>query len=73
MPLYRIEKGFFYDGVEISRQTMSNWVVKCSEMYLEAVYELLKSYLLQEKVLHADETTVQVLREPGYGGRQQIL
>jgi transposase len=65
MPLYRIEKGFFYDGVEISRQTMSNWVVKCSETYLEPVYELLKQYLLKESVLHADETSVQVLREPG--------
>jgi transposase len=64
LPLYRIERGFSYDGVEISRQTMSNWVVKCSEMYLEPVYDLLKSHLLQEKVLHADETVVQVLREP---------
>jgi transposase len=65
MPLYRIEKGFSYDGVEVSRQTMSNWVVKCSEMYLEPIYGLLKSRLLEESVLHADETTVQVLREPG--------
>lgn len=65
LPLYRIEKGFFYDGVEISRQTMSNWVVKCSQMYLEPIYGLLKSHLLKESVLHADETTVQVLREPG--------
>jgi transposase len=64
MPLYRIENGFRYDGVNISRQTMSNWVVKCSELYLEPIYELLKEYLLKESVLHADETTVQVLREP---------
>jgi transposase len=64
MPLYRIEKGFSYDGVNISRQTMSNWVAQCSEMYLGPIYELLKSHLLQESVLHADETAVQVLREP---------
>ena len=25
MPLYRLEKGFIYDGVIISRQTMANW------------------------------------------------
>jgi transposase len=65
MPLYRIEKGFTYDGVNISRQTMSNWVVKCSELYLEPIYDLLKSHLLKENVIHADETTLQVLREPG--------
>jgi transposase len=63
-PLYRIEKGFQYDGVNVSRQTMANWVIKCSEMYLASIYELLKARLLKETVLHADETTVQVLREP---------
>jgi len=65
MPLYRIEKGFQYDGVVISRQTMCNWVIKCVEIYLLAIYVLLKSYLLKESVIHADETTHQVLREPG--------
>jgi len=44
---------------------MSNWVIKCSELYLEPVYERLKQHLLNETVLHADETTVQVLHEQG--------
>jgi transposase len=64
MPLYRIEKGFEYDGVNISRQTMSNWVINCSENYLEGIYWLLIDFLLKETALHADETTVQVLHEP---------
>ena len=64
MPLYRIEKGFKYDGVNVSRQTMSNWVIHCSENYLEAIYRLMIAEMLKETVLHADETTVQVLREP---------
>jgi transposase len=64
MPLYRIEKGFSYDGVDISRQTMSNWVIQCSEMYLEPICDLLRRRLLEESVLHADETTARVLREP---------
>ena len=63
MPLYRLEHGFRYDGVNISRQTMSNWVILCSERYLEPVYELMKKHLLAEGVLHGDETVVQVLRE----------
>ena len=65
MPLYRLEKGFRYEGANISRQNMANWVIACSERYLECIYELLKRHLLDETVLHADETTVQVLREPG--------
>jgi transposase len=65
MPLYRIEKGFQYDGVIISRQTMSNWVIKCTELYLVLIYCLMLKFFLQESVAHADETTVQVLHEPG--------
>jgi transposase len=65
LPLYRLEKGFQYDGVTISRQTMSNWVIRCTEDYLEPIYERMTWALLKETVLHADETTLQVLREPG--------
>jgi len=65
MPLYRLEKGFTFDGVNISRQTMANWVIKCVEIYLISIYLLLQTFLLKESALHADETTVQVLREPG--------
>jgi len=65
MPLYRLEKGFWHDGVNISRQNMSNWVVKCYQLYLISIYVLLKTFLLKESYLHADETTIQTLREPG--------
>ena len=64
-PLYRIEKSLEYDGAAISRQTMANWLIYCAQNYLFAVYSLMKSILLTEEVIHADETTVQVLHEPG--------
>ena len=64
-PLYRIEKGFTYDGVVLSRQTMANWLIYCTQNYLSAVYSLMKELLLKEDVIHADETSVQVLHEPG--------
>jgi transposase len=65
MPLYRLEKGFQYDGVNISRQNMANWVINCAMNYLMAIYLVLIKFLLKETSLHADETTVQVLNEPG--------
>ncbi len=65
MPLYRMEKGFAYDGMTVSRQNMANWVIKCAQNYLGAIYIQLKAFLLQEPVLHADETVFQVLHEPG--------
>lgn len=71
MPLYRLEKGFIYDSVNISRQTMSNWVVKCVEMFLYVIYGKLIENLLLENTLHADETTVQVLHEPDRDATQK--
>ena len=65
MPLYRLEKGFVFDGAAVSRQNMASWVIKCALAYLIAVYLRLAAFLLKETVAHADETTHQVLREPG--------
>lgn len=62
-PLYRQEQEWKNQGVELSRQTMSNWMLKCVELYLEPLYERLHEKLLQRDVLHADETTLQVLKE----------
>ena len=65
VPLYRAEKGLGYEGVILSRQTMANWLVYCAQNYLASIYSLLIHFLRKETILHADETTVQVLHEPG--------
>ena len=64
-PLYRQEQELKRQGIPLSRQTMSNWILKASQDYLEPVYEQLHKELLKREVLHADETTLQVLHEPG--------
>lgn len=65
VPLYRQEQEFQRDDILLSRQTMSNWLLKAAEDWLEPVYNRMKEQLLKQDVLHADETTLQVLREPG--------
>ena len=35
LPLYRQEKGFELLGVSISRTTMANWIITCSQNYLQ--------------------------------------
>ncbi len=64
-PLYRQEQEINRQGIHLSRQTMSNWLLKATEDYLAPVYEQLHKELLTREVLHADETTLQVLHEPG--------
>ena len=64
-PLYRQEQEINRKGIKLSRQTMSNWILKATEDYLTPVYEQLHKELIKRDVLHADETTLQVLHEPG--------
>ena len=44
---------------------MANWLLNVSEKWLQSVYDVLHEQLCKEPVLHADETTLQVLKEPG--------
>lgn len=65
VPLYRQEQEFKRNGILLSRQTMSNWLIKAAEDWLEPIYDALHETLCSHDVLHADETTLQVLHEPG--------
>jgi transposase len=65
VPLYRQEQALLREGIPLSRQTMANWMIRCSEDWLEPLYNRMKGLLLHEPVLHADETVLQVLQEPG--------
>lgn len=64
-PLYRLEQEMERAGIKLTRQTMSNWILHASDDWLKPVYEQLHRELLKRSVLHADETTLQVLKEPG--------
>ena len=64
-PLYRLEQEFDRQGLKLSRQTMSNWLLKATEDWLQPIYDVLHQKLCKEKVLHGDETTLQVLHEKG--------
>lgn len=65
IPLYRQEKQFERLGVSLSRQTMANWIIHVAKEKLTPIYEQMRLALLKETRLHADETTLQVLNEPG--------
>lgn len=65
MPLYRQEQQFARHGLPLSRQTMANWVILAADQWLIRIYKRLHELLLKRQFLHADETTLQVLHEPG--------
>ena len=65
IPFYRYEQNLKDNGIFISRANMSNWTIDASENYLEGVYNKLHQHLLSQKIIHADETPFQVLKEEG--------
>ncbi len=65
LPLYRQEQELARVGIHISRQTMANWVIYAANRWLKPIYDLLREELLGHDILHADESTLQVIRENG--------
>lgn len=49
--------------MELSRATLANWVIQCTQTKLKPLYKLMKQQLLTQSVIHADETVVLVLKE----------
>jgi hypothetical protein len=70
VPLYRQEQHYARLGIDLSGCVLSNWIIKSSE-WLELIYGRLKQKLLQQGILHADETTLQILKEPGRPAESQ--
>ena len=62
LPLYRQEAMFKQYGIDLSRKTMADWMIRCSES-LEILYNQLRHILLQQSVIQADETTLKVVNE----------
>ncbi len=69
LPLYRQEKTYQRDGIDLSRQTMSGWVIQLEEQ-LTPLMHALKKALYKSQLLHIDETRLQVMNEPNKDNTQ---
>ncbi len=65
VPLYRQDQQWIRRGVALSRQIMSNWIMHAADNWLQPIYNAMKSELLKQDIIHADETSLQVLNEEG--------
>jgi hypothetical protein len=64
LPLYRIAALLRRFGGDISRNTLAASVIRVGQA-IQPVINLMRDVLLDSEVVHGDETTVQVLKEPG--------
>ncbi|BCG62674.1 MAG: transposase, IS66 family [Methyloprofundus sp.] len=64
LPLYRQEGILSRYGGELSRATLANWVIALAKQ-LQPLINLMREHQQLGTVIQADETRVQVLKEPG--------
>lgn len=72
-PLHRIEQEFSRNGVNISRQTMSNWMIGSAKRYFAPLVECMKQELLKLPVTQSDETPTQVIRDDRNPGSKSYM
>ena len=65
LPLARQEKDWYRLGLVLSRSNMANWIIRCSQDWLEPVYWRIHEKLLECGLLHMDETRIQCNKEEG--------
>jgi transposase len=64
LPLYRLAKIFTRFGIDLGRGTMAGWMIKMGDLIVPLI-NLMNETQLSYDILQMDETTVQVLKEPG--------
>lgn len=70
IPLFRQVDMAAASGVPLNRTTLANLMITFGDR-LTSLHMLLREILLSQPLIHADETTVQVLKEPGRRPEQQ--
>lgn len=71
--LNRVEQEFSRNGVNISRQTMSNWIIKSTDKYLCPLWDRLQEELLKFHVNQSDETPTQVIHDGKSAGSKSYM
>ena len=64
LPLYRLEKILKRYGLDVSRGTLAQWMIRLADLIVPLI-NLMEEVQLGYDILQMDETTVQVLKEDG--------
>lgn len=72
-PLDRIARDFQANGLNLSKQTMSNWTVWSAERYFLPLYEWMKKRQLEAHVNQCDETPLEVIHDGRPAGSKSYM
>ena len=71
LPLNRQAEEFNRLGIAIPKQNLANWVIYVTNVWLSAIWALLRAELLANEIIHGDESTHQVINEKGRKASQK--
>ena len=72
-PLDRVSRDFKANGLNLSKQTISNWTVWSAERFLRPVYDLMKIHQLEAHVNQCDETPLEVIHDGRPAGSKSYM
>lgn len=73
VPIARLSAEFERNGVYLSRQLMSKWVINGSDRYFRRLYERMHMKLLESHVIQADETPCEINRDGRPAGSKSYM
>ena len=65
MPLDRQVRTFKANGINLSTNTLANWMIRGTENYLSLLFDRLHRHIYDSRIIHADESPVKVMRIEG--------
>lgn len=72
-PLDRVSREFQANGLHLSKQTMSNWMVWSAERYFQPMYDRMKAVQLKAHVNQSDETPLEVIHDDRPAGSKSYM
>lgn len=73
LPLDRQSRCYKDNGVKLETNTLANWMMLASELHLSIIYDELHKYLYECRVVHADETPFEVIRDGRKAGSKSFM
>ena len=72
-PLDRVSRDFKANGLNLSKQTMSNWTVWSAERFFQPVYDRMKMRQMEAHVNQCDETPLEVIHDGRPAGSKSYM
>ncbi|MBP5261681.1 MAG: IS66 family transposase [Clostridiales bacterium] len=73
IPLERQSKNFKDYDIKLEPNTLANWMIRASEDYFSLIYDEIHKYLYDSRVVHADETPFEVIKDGRSAGSNSYM